>query len=81
MIAFTIKKQARINDASNKMRQGKQSDISNILEIELLFPFICPNIKVKGIKGRVYFRARSSVNDLLKLEMTDSFNLKSVSDL
>ena len=31
--------------------------------------------------SRVYFRARSSVNDLLKSEMTDSFNLKSVSDL
>ena len=30
---------------------------------------------------RVYFRARSSVNDLSKSEMTDCFNLKSVSDL
>ena len=31
--------------------------------------------------NRVYFRDRSSVNDLLKSEMTDCFNLKSVSDL
>ena len=32
MIAFTIKNvKKRINDASNEMGQGKQSDISNIL--------------------------------------------------
>ena len=48
-----IKMQARINDASNKMGQGKQSNISIILKIEHLFPFISPNIKEKGIKGRV----------------------------
>ena len=36
---------------------------------------------VSQYNSRVYFRAQSPVNDLLKPEMTDSFNLKSVSDL
>ena len=51
MIAFTIKTQARIYDASNEMRQGKQSNILNILKIKFLFPFIA----TKGIDilGRV----------------------------
>ena len=43
--------QERINDATNKVGQGKISVISNILKIEHLFPFIGPNIKEKGIRG------------------------------
>ena len=37
--------------------------------------------KADGGQGLAYFRPRSSVNDLLKSEMTDSFNLNSVSDI
>ena len=47
MIAFTIKTQARINDVSTEMGQGKQSDISDITKIEHLFPFISSNINGK----------------------------------
>ena len=58
MIVFTIKTQARINDASNEIGQGKQPNISNILKIEQLFSFTSSNIKEKGIKGQVSFALR-----------------------
>ena len=51
-IAFTIKKQARINGANHGFGLRKLIDSSNILKAENLFPFIA--IKGCNSVGRVY---------------------------
>ena len=77
MIAFTIKTQKRINDASHEKGQWKWANLSTFLKLEnsSYFPLFCHDIKELGIRGRVLFCLGDDLVSILISFLNLSFSL------